>query len=103
MLEVKNLMVFFENALALNDFSMKVNQGEIIGVIGSNSAGKTTLMNTISGLIIDMKIKEQRKGDIASRIRIPIPSPSADATEKDVWIGGVIVKKDLIPIERKEP
>jgi branched-chain amino acid transport system ATP-binding protein len=55
-------MVFFENALALNDFSMTINPGEIVGVIGSNSAGKTTLMNTISGLIIDMKIKEQRKG-----------------------------------------
>ena len=62
MLEVKNLMVFFENALALNDFSMTVNQSEIVGVIGSNSAGKTTLMNTVSGLIIDMKTKEQRKG-----------------------------------------
>ena len=62
MLEVKNLMVFFENALALNDFSMNIDQGEIVGVIGSNSAGKTTLMNTVSGLIIDMKIKEQRKG-----------------------------------------
>jgi len=61
-LEVKNLMVFFENALALNDFSMSIDQGEIVGVIGSNSAGKTTLMNTVSGLIIDMKIKEQRKG-----------------------------------------
>jgi branched-chain amino acid transport system ATP-binding protein len=61
-LEVKNLMVFFENALALNDFSMKVDLEEIVGVIGSNSAGKTTLMNTISGLIIDMKIKERRKG-----------------------------------------
>ena len=62
MLEVKNLMVFFENAIALNDFTMTIDQGEIIGIIGSNSAGKTTLMNTISGLIIDMKIKEQRKG-----------------------------------------
>jgi branched-chain amino acid transport system ATP-binding protein len=61
-LEVKNLMVFFENALALNDFSMTIDQGEIVGVIGSNSAGKTTLMNTVSGLIIDMKIKEQRRG-----------------------------------------
>jgi branched-chain amino acid transport system ATP-binding protein len=61
-LEVKNLMVFFENALALNDFTMTIDQGEIVGVIGSNSAGKTTLMNTVSGLIIDMKIKEQRKG-----------------------------------------
>lgn len=62
MLEINNLMVFFENALALNDFTMMVHEGEIVGVIGSNSAGKTTLMNTISGLIIDMKIKEHRRG-----------------------------------------
>jgi branched-chain amino acid transport system ATP-binding protein len=62
MLEVTNLMVFYENALALNDFNMKVEQGNIIAIIGSNSAGKTTLMNTLSGLILDTKIKEQRKG-----------------------------------------
>lgn len=62
MLEIKNLMVFYENALALNDFSMKVEAGRIVAVIGSNSAGKTTLMNTVSGLIIDTKIKEERKG-----------------------------------------
>ncbi len=62
MLEVTNLMVFFENALALNDFNMTVEPGKIIAVIGSNSAGKTTLMNTISGLIIDTRLKEQRKG-----------------------------------------
>ena len=62
MLNVSNLMVFYENALALNDFSMAVEAGSIIAVIGSNSAGKTTLMNTVSGLILDTKIKEQRKG-----------------------------------------
>jgi len=62
MLEVKNLMVFFENALAINDLNIKVHDGQIVGVIGSNSAGKTTLMNTISGLIIEMRIKEKRKG-----------------------------------------
>lgn len=62
MLQISNLMVFYENAIALNDFSMTVNAGQIVAVIGSNSAGKTTLMNTISGLIIDTKIKEQRKG-----------------------------------------
>ncbi len=62
MLEVQNLMVFFENAMALNDFQMEVREGQVVGVIGSNSAGKTTLMNTLSGLIIDMRIKEKRRG-----------------------------------------
>jgi branched-chain amino acid transport system ATP-binding protein len=61
-LEVKNLMVFFENALAINDLTIEVNEGEIVGIIGSNSAGKTTLMNSLSGLIIDMRIKEKRRG-----------------------------------------
>ena len=62
MLDVQNLMVFFENALALNDFGMEIREGQVVGVIGSNSAGKTTLMNTLSGLIIDMRIKEKRRG-----------------------------------------
>lgn len=62
MISANNLMVFFENALALNDFSIEIQEGQIVGIIGSNSAGKTTLMNTLSGLIIDMRIKERRRG-----------------------------------------
>lgn len=62
MLEVKTLTVFYENALALNEVSLEVRQGEVVGVFGSNSAGKTTLMNTIAGLTLDMKIKEERRG-----------------------------------------
>lgn len=62
MLKVENLMVFYENALAINELSIHVEQGEIVGIIGSNSAGKTTLMNTVSGLLLDTKLKEQRKG-----------------------------------------
>jgi branched-chain amino acid transport system ATP-binding protein len=62
MLEVRNLMVFYENALVVNDFSMDVVEGQVRGVIGSNSAGKTTLMNAISGLLIDRRTKENRRG-----------------------------------------
>ena len=74
MLTVNNLMVFYENALAINEFSMEVKLGEIVGVIGSNSAGKTTLLNTVSGLMIDLKIKEQRKGGNASPSWATLPS-----------------------------
>ena len=62
MLRVDELMVFYENAIAINELSIEVNEGEIVGIIGSNSAGKTTLVNTISGLLLVTKLKEQRKG-----------------------------------------
>jgi branched-chain amino acid transport system ATP-binding protein len=101
MLEVKNLMVFFENALALNDFSMNVNQGEIVGVIGSNSAGKTTLMNTVSGLIIDMKIKEQRKGGERITIYGKITFRDEDITETEPFVRakkGLVLSRERHPI-----
>ncbi len=62
MIRVEHLMVFYENALAINDLSLEVKEGEIVGIIGSNSAGKSTLLNTIAGLTLDLKIKERRRG-----------------------------------------
>jgi len=62
MLEIKNLMVFYENALAINNVSLNCQEGKITGVFGSNSAGKSTLMYTISGIILDLKKKEQMRG-----------------------------------------
>ncbi len=61
-LEVKNLMVFYENALAINNVSLRCLEGQITGVFGSNSAGKSTLMYAISGIILDIKKKEEMKG-----------------------------------------
>jgi branched-chain amino acid transport system ATP-binding protein len=62
MLEVKNLMVFYENALAINNINLKCQTGQVTGVFGANSAGKSTLMYTISGIILDVKKKEEMRG-----------------------------------------
>jgi branched-chain amino acid transport system ATP-binding protein len=100
MLEVSNLMVFFENALALNDFSMKVEAGKIVAVIGSNSAGKTTLMNTISGLIIDTRIKEQRKGGERITLYGKVRFDGEDITELHP---SERVKKGLVLCRERHP
>jgi branched-chain amino acid transport system ATP-binding protein len=62
MLEIRNLMVFYENATAINNLSLNCNEGKITGIFGSNSAGKSTLMYTISGIILDTKKKEEMRG-----------------------------------------
>jgi branched-chain amino acid transport system ATP-binding protein len=62
MFEARGLMVFYENMLALNNVSLRVEQRQIIGIFGANSAGKSTLMYTLSGIILDIKRKEEMAG-----------------------------------------
>jgi branched-chain amino acid transport system ATP-binding protein len=50
LLEVKNLNAFYGPVQVLHDVSLTVNTGEIVGLVGANAAGKTTLMFTLAGL-----------------------------------------------------
>jgi len=61
-LQVKDLMLFYENAVAVNNVNLEVSEGQIVGVFGSNSAGKSSLMFCISGIIFDVKKKEEMRG-----------------------------------------
>jgi branched-chain amino acid transport system ATP-binding protein len=62
MFEARELMVFYENMLALNNVSLTCERDRIIGVFGANSAGKSTLMYTLSGIMLDIQIKEAMAG-----------------------------------------
>ena len=51
LLDVKNIVVAYGKIVAVKDVSISVNKGEIVTLIGSNGAGKSTTLRTISGLI----------------------------------------------------
>ncbi len=51
MLQVKELTVHYGKALAVENVSLDVKEGEFVAVIGPNGAGKTTLFKTISSVI----------------------------------------------------
>ena len=51
MLRVENLSVSYGKIQALHRFTLHVEPGEVVALIGANGAGKSTMINTISGLI----------------------------------------------------
>jgi branched-chain amino acid transport system ATP-binding protein len=51
LLEIENLNTYYGNIHALKGVSLRVEEGEIVTLIGSNGAGKTTSLCSISGLI----------------------------------------------------
>ncbi len=51
MLKVNDINVYYGAIHAIKGVSFEVNDGEIVTLIGANGAGKTTILNTISGLL----------------------------------------------------
>ena len=58
MIEVKNVTKKYGKAVAVEDISFTINDGEIVGLLGPNGAGKSTTMNILTGYI------EQTSGDV---------------------------------------
>jgi ABC-type branched-subunit amino acid transport system ATPase component len=51
LLEVENVNVLYGKAQALENVSIRIDEGEFVSIVGLNGAGKTTLFNAISGLV----------------------------------------------------
>lgn len=49
--EINNLDKRIGKRLILNNISFEINQGDIVGLVGENGAGKTTIMKSILGMI----------------------------------------------------
>ena len=51
MLKIEGLHTYYGNIHALKGIDMEIDEGEIVSLIGSNGAGKSTTLNTIAGLV----------------------------------------------------
>jgi branched-chain amino acid transport system ATP-binding protein len=68
MLTVENLFVNYKAIKALQNVSCRVEQGEIVALIGANGAGKTTILNTISAIVPAVSGKIVFEGEQITRI-----------------------------------
>jgi branched-chain amino acid transport system ATP-binding protein len=80
LLEVKNLSVRYDKAQILNGISIRVDEGELVGLVGPNGAGKSTLLRAISGLVrFEERMKRGTTGDIVLEGEVRFAGERIDA------------------------
>ncbi|MCZ7659625.1 MAG: ABC transporter ATP-binding protein [Xanthobacteraceae bacterium] len=78
MLEVENLTVRYGPFLAVDEVAIRVEAGEIVGLVGANGAGKSSIVKTIGGVVVPLRGRVDFEGqDLAAvpphrRIRLGI-------------------------------
>jgi len=78
MLEIEQLHTYYGRIHALKDVSLNVDRGEIVTLIGANGAGKSTTLNTISGLL------KPRQGSIRLSGEDLVPYPPHEIVMKGI-------------------
>ena len=51
MLNLENISAYYGDVQALRNVSLRIKEGQVVSIIGSNGAGKSTTLNTISGVL----------------------------------------------------
>ena len=69
LLEIENIDVYYGDVQVIFGLSLKVESGSIVSIIGTNGAGKSTTLKTISSLLIPKKGQITFNGDIISILK----------------------------------
>ena len=81
LLDVEHISIQFGGLKAVDDFSIKIEEGQIVGLIGPNGAGKTTVFNLLTGVYE--------------------PTPTTDEKGRDLGVGHVKINGKKIPNKLK--
>ena len=107
LLEIKNLNAFYGKAQSLHNVSLTVEKGSIVGIIGPNGTGKSTLLDSIMGLVrttgkITFGDEEMRGKSAAAAVRRGIGyAPERGnlfafmSVRDNLLVGGMTAKADI--------
>src|SRR5882757_6799545 len=85
-LEVQDIHTYYGDAYVLQGLSLKLEQGQILGLLGRNGVGKTTLVNSICGFVPPRRGKIVFKGDDITTI------PSFETVRSGMGLVPIIIQ-----------
>jgi ABC-2 type transport system ATP-binding protein len=95
MIEIKNVTKKYNEHVAINDLTLGISSGEVVGLLGPNGAGKSTTMKVISGILLpdhgDVHIENEsiRKNQINVKRKIGF-MPENNPLYKDMLVSEAI-------------
>ncbi len=85
-----NSSKFIKNHLALENINLKINAGEVLGIIGSNGAGKSTLLKILSRVTSPTKGQISLKGRVASLLEVGTGFHPELTGRENIFLNGAI-------------
>lgn len=86
---------------ALNDVSFEVKRGEVVGFIGSNGAGKSTMLKVIAGVMKPTKGKVEVHGNICPMIELGAGFDMDLTARENIFLNGAVLGYSKKFIEEK--
>ena len=88
LVNAEHLRISFGTRTLLDDVSLGLSRGDVIGVVGRNGDGKTTLLKILTGLLDPDEGRVTRTGAVSIGYLHQADDFSADSTVRDVIVGG---------------
>ena len=86
---------------ALNDVSLDVHYGTVLGVIGSNGAGKSSLMRVISGIVPPSQGRVEVYGSVSTLLALGVGFNPSLTGRANVYLGGLAAGMSRAQIDRQ--